>query len=191
MKPSNESAQQATTTPSPIISRPVCPADVHPLSTHDRVALFGAFDYEAAPLPGDKEHVKVLGDWRKRNIRGARLPAFAGRPARVVGVNVKIAGRLEQLFRDWARDDLLGDIVRWNGAYNPRFIRGSTTRLSNHAWGAAFDLNAAQNPLGSDGAVWGQPGCVWRLVPRALEHGFYPGGFFAHRQDWMHFEAFR
>ena len=191
MTQSNESATPAPTTPSPTISRPVCPADVHPLSPQARVALFGAFDFEAAPLPGDKEHVKVLGDWRKRNIRGAHLPAFGGRAARVVGVHVKIAERLEALFRAWAEDDLLGDILKWNGAYNPRFIRGSVTRLSNHAWGTAFDLNAAQNPLGSDGAVWGQPGCVWRLVPRALEQGFYPGGFFARRQDWMHFEAFR
>ena len=181
----------ATTTPNPGISRPVCPDGIKPLSTAERVALFGAFDFEAAPLPGDPEHVKVLGDWRQRNIRGAHLPAFGGRAARVVGVHVKIAGRLEQLFRDWARDGLLGDIVKWNGAYNPRFIRGSTTRLSNHAWGTACDVNAAQNPLHDPGAAWGEAGCVWRLVPRAVEHGFYWGGWFKDRPDGMHFEAFR
>ena len=191
MKPSNESAQPPKPTPSPTISRPVCPADVHPLSPQARARCFGAFDFEAAPLPGDKEHVKVLGDWRKRNIRGAHLPAFGGRAARVVGVHVKIAGRLEALFRAWAEDDLLGDIVRWNGAYNPRFIRGSVTRLSNHSFGSAFDLNAAQNPLRDPGASWGEVGCVWRLVPRAFEQGFYWGGWFKGRPDGMHFEAFR
>jgi hypothetical protein len=192
VKPNNASAKPtATTTPSLDISRPVCPEGVKPLSTADRVALFGRFDFEAAPLPGDKEHVRVLGDWAKRNIRGARLPAFGGRAARVVGVHTKLVERVESLFQVLAENDLLGDIVSWNGAYNPRFIRGSTTRLSNHAWGSAFDISAAQNPLGKPGATWGQPGCVWRIVPIALAHGLYWGGWFHSRLDDQHFEAFR
>lgn len=191
MKPSSESATSPTTIPSRISGRPVCPDGVRPLRTHERVALFGAFDFEAAPLPGDPEHIRVLGDWRARNIRGARLPAFGGRPARVVGVHRLLVERIESLFNAWAVDDLLGDIASWNGSYNPRFIRGSTVKLSNHAWGTAFDLNVAQNPLGKSGAAWGEVGCVWRLVPRAVEFGFYWGGWFAARPDAMHWEAFR
>ena len=190
MTQSNENATQKPQ-PSPTVSRPLCPDNVHPLSTHDRVALFGAFDYVADPLPGNREHVKVLGAWRARNIRGARLPAFGGKPPRVAGVHRLLVERVESLFAAWAKDDLLSDIVSWNGSYNPRFIRGSTVKLSNHAWGSAFDLNVAANRLGTLGAVAGEPGCVWRLVPRAVEHGFLWGGWFAHRCDPMHFEAYR
>jgi len=181
----------ATTTPNPGISRPVCPDGIKPLSTAERVALFGHFDYEADPIPGDPEHVKVLGDWRAKNIAGARLPAFGGKPARVVGVHVKLVERVESLFQTLAENDLLGDIVSWNGSYNPRFIRGSTVKLSNHAWGTACDINAPQNRLGTEGATWGQPGCVWRIVPIALAHGFFWGGWFRSRLDDQHFESFR
>ena len=191
MKPSNESATPATTTPSPIISRPVCPEGVKPLSTADRVALFGHFDYEAAPLPGDPEHVKVLGDWRKRNIRGAHLPAFGGHAARVVGVHTKLVERVESLFQVLAENDLLKDIVSWNGAYNPRFKRGSTTSLSAHSWGSALDLNVATNRLGTQGAEWGEAGCLWRIVPIALAHGAMWGGWFKGRCDPMHLEFYR
>jgi hypothetical protein len=71
----------------------------------------------------------------------------------------------------------------------PRFIRGSRSVLSNHAYGSAFDINAAWNPLGATPADVDEKGSVIELVPLAHEFGFYWGGHFNSRPDGMHFEA--
>jgi len=60
--------------------------------------------------------------------------------------------------------------------------------ISNHAFGSAFDINVAYNPLGAEPVYPGQKGCVFDLVPLAHEHGFYWGGHFRNRRDGMHFE---
>ncbi len=61
--------------------------------------------------------------------------------------------------------------------------------LSNHAYGTAFDINAAQNGLGVEPAAIGKRGCVRELVPLANRHGFFWGGHFSKRKDGMHFEV--
>jgi hypothetical protein len=84
-------------------------------------------------------------------------------------------------------DDGLGHLVDpagFAGCWNPRYIRATTGRpagISRHAWGAALDLNAASNPVGSAGTQ--DP----RLVATMADWGFTWGG------DWlvpdpMHFE---
>jgi hypothetical protein len=73
----------------------------------------------------------------------------------------------------------------------PRFIRGSHSVLSNHAYGTAFDINAPWNALGVRPALVGKPGSVRELVPLAAEHGFAWGGHFRTRPDGMHFELVR
>jgi hypothetical protein len=84
-------------------------------------------------------------------------------------------------------DNGLGHLVEpagFAGCWNPRYIRAATGRpagISRHAWGAALDLNAASNPVGSAGTQ--DP----RLVAVMGDWGFTWGG------DWlvpdpMHFE---
>lgn len=84
-------------------------------------------------------------------------------------------------------DEGLGHLVDpagFAGCWNPRYIRPTTGRssgISRHAWGAAVDLNATSNPIGSAGTQ--DP----RLVEVMAEWGFTWGG------DWlvpdpMHFE---
>jgi hypothetical protein len=78
----------------------------------------------------------------------------------------------------------LVDPAGFAGCWNPRYIRATTGKpagISRHAWGAALDLNAASNPVGSAGTQ--DP----RLVEVMLDWGFTWGG------DWlvpdpMHFE---
>lgn len=78
----------------------------------------------------------------------------------------------------------LVDPAGFAGCWNPRYIRATTGKpagISRHAWGAAVDLNASSNPVGSAGTQ--DP----RLVAIMLEWGFTWGG------DWlvpdpMHFE---
>jgi hypothetical protein len=69
-------------------------------------------------------------------------------------------------------------------------VRGSTTTLSNHAYGTAFDINAAWNGLGREPAPLGAKGSVLELLPLAEAHGFAWGGLFS-RRDAMHFEVAR
>lgn len=78
----------------------------------------------------------------------------------------------------------LVDPAGFAGCWNPRYIRATTGKpagISRHAWGAAVDLNAGSNPVGSSGNQ--DP----RLVSTMLDWGFTWGG------DWlvpdpMHFE---
>lgn len=82
-----------------------------------------------------------------------------------------------------------GEFDDWG--YAERTIRGSTTTLSNHASGTAFDFNAVQHPLGVRG--------TWSAAERAAIHGrlaLYDGCVrwgddYSGRVDGMHFEINR
>jgi hypothetical protein len=81
---------------------------------------------------------------------------------------------------DQAKMDALG-ITKTAGTYNKRVIAG-TTRWSNHAFGAAIDINAAENGFNVVGNI-----------PRAMIAAFKAqgarwGGDYKGRTDPMHFE---
>jgi hypothetical protein len=70
------------------------------------------------------------------------------------------------------------------GCWNPRYIRaatGTSAGVSRHAWGAAVDLNAPSNPIGSTGSQ------DERLVGVMEAWGFTWGGRWL-VPDPMHFE---
>jgi hypothetical protein len=50
------------------------------------------------------------------------------------------------MFPDSADRDAAG-ITVYDGLYNPRLMRGSSTTWSRHSWACAIDLNAAKNGL--------------------------------------------
>jgi hypothetical protein len=101
----------------------------------------------------------------------------------------KVAGQVQGLFEMWEHYSYTHLILTYAGSWVPRFIRGSRTALSSHAWGTAFDINAAWNGYGRRPAMFGDEGCVRELVEIAVDHGFYWGGWFP-RNDGMHFEVF-
>jgi hypothetical protein len=73
---------------------------------------------------------------------------------------------------------------RFDGTYNHRLVRGSKTKWSNHAFGAAIDINAENNGFNTG------RGTMPDFVVRAFERqGFRWGGRYQHRTDPMHFEA--
>lgn len=86
---------------------------------------------------------------------------------------------------------ILRRVLSYDGSYNRRFIRGSRTVLSNHAYGSAFDINARWNPLGALPPADNEEGSVQTLVEIANRHGFYRGGHYRGRPDGMHFEVAR
>ncbi len=93
-----------------------------------------------------------------------------------------LRGAMDQLSREGLAH--LVDPAGNAGCWNPRLIRsavGSPAGLSRHSWGAAIDLNAPANPVGSAGNQ--DP----RLIEIMLEWGFTWGGEWL-VPDPMHFE---
>jgi len=139
----------------------------------------------------------ALGEFAYSNLTGSEFsqdPAFV--EGSIVTAEVPILGKIQchetvvemlaGAMGQLADEGLahLVDPAGFAGCWNPRYIRpttGTSSGISRHAWGAAVDLNAASNPVGSAGTQ--DP----RLVEVMLEWGFTWGG------DWlvpdpMHFE---
>lgn len=139
----------------------------------------------------------ALGEFSYGDLTGAEFtqdPAFVAE--HIVEAEVPILGAVtchetvaEMLSGAMSElvDRGLGHLVDpsdFAGCWNPRYIRpttGTSAGLSRHAWGAALDINAGSNPVGSAGTQ--DP----RLVEVMLDWGFTWGG------DWlvpdpMHFE---
>jgi hypothetical protein len=89
-------------------------------------------------------------------------------------------------FKEIEETGKLSLIKSWDGSYVPRTLRGSQSRLSEHALGISFDINAKWNLLGSDPKKSGEEGSVLELVPIFKKHGFEWGGE-RNRRDPMHF----
>lgn len=168
--------------------------DFPPLTgTAARQAVFGKFAYRHEPLPDNYENIRILGNWETDNIVPVAIPQINGIKGAPRSCSVQFhrlaAEQLKSLWKAWEQEGLLGRVLTYEGSFSPRFIRGSTTVLSNHAFGTAFDINYSWNNLGSQPALVGAKGSVRELVPIANEHGFCWGGHFDKRQDGMHFEV--
>jgi len=73
---------------------------------------------------------------------------------------------------------------QFGGCYADRMIRGSSKNISNHAFGAAIDIDPDRNPLGA------KTGKMSPIVINAFKReGWLWGGDYKGRKDWMHFEA--
>jgi hypothetical protein len=164
------------------------------LSYSDREKLLGRFSYVPAGVAANPEAIKITDDWATKNIVTVNVPQLKGiqyaPSSGNVQVNVHIAKQLQSVFKAWEDSGLLDRVLTWGGLWVPRFIRGSRTTLSNHAWGSAFDINVQWNGLGVVPALKDKKGSVRELVGIANEHGWFWGGGFQGRPDGMHFEAF-
>lgn len=169
------------------------------VSNDERAVIFGRFAYEAEPMPGNEENIRVTDDWQKENIVWVPISQLKG----VSGVEQqggkfpkppgmlfhrKAAKQLVGLWWAWEQAGLLPLIKEFDGSYSPRFVRGSDHTLSNHAFGGAFDINYAWNHLGAEPSPIGAHGTVRPLVPIAAAYGFFWGGNYSTRKDGMHFE---
>lgn len=85
--------------------------------------------------------------------------------------------------RDQAKLDKLG-VSSTGGTYNPRKVRGSATKWSNHAFGAAIDLDPDHNGFNT-----GRGKMPQFVIDAFKRQGFRWGGDYHHRTDPMHFEA--
>ncbi len=155
-----------------------------------RQRLFGPLRFEHAPTETNAEAITILDDWRRKNIVRVDVPQLGGiRSRTTVPVHELIAEQFVALWAAWEAEGLLDRVLTWHGSFVARLVRGSSTKLSNHAFGTAFDINRHANRLGHQPARVGETGSVRELVPIANERGFFWGGHFRRRPDGMHFEV--
>jgi hypothetical protein len=138
-----------------------------------RAKVFGKFDFRHKPLPTNLENIEILGTWVKDNIVSVDVPQLKSiKGSSAVSFHRLAAPQLKKLWSDWDKAGLIHLVLIWGGSFVPRFVRGSTSVLSNHAFGSAFDINMEWNGLKMVPALVGQKGSVRELVTIANDNGF-------------------
>jgi hypothetical protein len=154
----------------------------------ERAQMFGTFPYK----PIGKGNIRILGNWASENIVKVKIPQLIGVEGApkdgVIQFHRKGVEQIEGFFDAVESEGLKHLVISWAGSFFPRMVRGSSTALSNHSWGTAFDINAPQNWLNAQPAQEGKKGTLLRLVPIANDFGFFWGGHYRNRLDGMHFE---
>lgn len=170
-------------------------ADLLIPSQADRERMFGKFKFQPDPVAGNPEKIKILDDWAKKNLMQFEVPQLKGvqgAPADCMVLLHKLVGpKVQKLFQAWEAEGNLPLVLTWNGTYAARYIRGSRTNLSAHAFGSAFDINVKWNSLGVEPALVGKEGSVRKLAYTAGKMGWFWGGWYKSRLDGMHFEIAR
>jgi hypothetical protein len=150
--------------------------------------MFGEFDFEKT----SGGEIRILGNWVAQNIVTVEIKQIAGLPGAPADGKIRFhrkgAAQLKALFEAFESEGLNNLVISWAGSFYPRLVRKSTSTLSNHSWGTAFDINAKQNWLDEQPARVGQKGSLLKLVPIANSFGFFWGGHYKKRLDGMHFE---
>ncbi len=175
-------------------------------------SLTGIMPADAPPVPmGWTELVTTFGDptpllsrdgtiskenellWERRTLACGTLPFPIPLDMRKPDGQMKtrfyahhrLVRLFEAVFGEIHRLGLQSAITSWGGIYNFRPIRGTKRALSMHAFGAAIDLNAETNKLGTEGDMSPE-------VIEVFKHfGFVWGGDFGARCDPMHFQYAR
>lgn len=116
---------------------------------------------------------------------------YEGKPVKTISFHKKAAPALEavldKIWDYYERDQAMIDRLRisdYAGTYNPRKVRGSATKWSNHAYGAAIDLDASHNGFGTGKGTIPVP-----VIAAFKSEGFAWGGDYKGRTDPMHFEG--
>lgn len=164
-------------------------------TTAQRQAVFGTFQFQPAPIPSNPENIRILGNWTAQNIVTVPIPqldSLMGVGRGRMQFHRLAATQLTDLWNAWGQAGLIPLVLSFNGSFVPRFQRDSNPpKLSNHAFGSAFDINVTMNPFKVIPALISQRGSVRKLVEIANQHGFFWGGHFSTRPDGMHFEIAR
>lgn len=147
------------------------------------------------PRDNQAELIRFYGDPAKTvwgqlvNVSPPFKMYYDGKLLKGVKFHRKAAPALEAAFekiwdyygQDQDKIDELG-ISKTAGTYNPRKVRGSATKWSNHAFGAAIDINAEENGFNMAGNI-PRP-----VIAAFKSEGARWGGDYSQRKDPMHFE---
>jgi len=137
--------------------------------------IFGEFS--AYPQAADPAYLTVDPTWYDAHIVTRSVPILGS-----VTCNRRLFPALIGALSDVQRAGLGNELTVYSGCYAARTVaRSPTAPPSQHAYGAAIDINAPENPYGA------RPTMDPRIV-RIFEHwGFLWGGRFL-TPDGMHFE---
>jgi hypothetical protein len=155
-------------------------------------------DSSRAPKrPRNYSEVKsIFGDplssgWSKANLAFCEVaPTLKAFPikkdssARGFYCHKLLVSVFQKVFEEIVLSGLTDEIKTFEGCFNIRKIRGSSTNMSLHSWAIAIDLNYKGNELGN-----AKPEMDPRVIAVFEKYGFYWGGKFK-RRDGMHFEYF-
>jgi hypothetical protein len=142
------------------------------------IVMKGVFgEFAASPHPDDPAQLTMDPAWSGPHIETRTVPLLGK-----VTCNKMLLPMLIAALNDVANAGL-GSLVHTNsGCYAPRTVaRSPTAPPSQHAYGAAIDISAPENPYGST------PTMDPRVVQIFEDHGFIWGGNFL-IPDGMHFE---
>jgi hypothetical protein len=168
----------------------IMPADTPPvpIGWEQVVATFG----DPTPLLSKDGTMTKENEllWQRRTLASGTLPFPVpldmnkpdGQMKMSFHAHHRMVGTFEAVFGEIHRLGLQAKILSWGGIYNFRPIRGTKRALSLHAFGAAIDLNAETNKLGTEGDMSPEVVEVFR------HFGFVWGGDFGSRPDPMHFQ---
>ena len=134
-------------------------------------------EFSAQPQPDGT--LRMDPRWVRANIRSERVPILGE-----VTCHRHLFPQLRRALTDARATGAAYAINagQFGGCFGPRFIsRDPSGRISHHAWGIAFDLNVAENPIGS------RPNLDPGLVQVIEKWGFTWGGRWL-VPDGMHFE---
>lgn len=168
---------------------PPQPPNTSHLSQSLAEKLYGKIEYTPR---GSGDGIIITNNFERDNIITITIPQLAKiqHPRSTSQKCHRLAANnIIALWQEWENQGLLSRIITFNGLYNPRFVRGSKTSLSPHAFGAAFDINTKYNGLFKTPPAVDEKGSVRELVPSALKLGFFWGGYYKKRKDGMHFEV--
>ncbi len=118
-------------------------------------------------------------------LRHRIVVSHAGRLG-VRGLNSAVASLQTVMSAVQQQQRLVYRVLESNGMLSVRYVRGSTTHISNHSWGTAIDLIVAGTPdiRGDNQVLFG----LLLIAPIFNAHGWYWGAGFP-TEDGMHFEA--
>jgi hypothetical protein len=102
-------------------------------------------------------------------------------PKRRIALHKHFKDLLDGALRELEMKNLHTEIKSMDEAFRVRSVRGSKCVLSTHSWGAAIDLNAADNPMASEGK-WSAA-----FIEVMEKHKIYCGQSWNGRKDPMHF----
>lgn len=133
--------------------------------------------------------VSITPPWRMRytDDNGRVTPIREIRIHRLCAASLQRV--LNNLWEHYGRDqhniEAVG-LADYAGAYVKRNVRGSSSAISCHAFGAAIDLDPKHNPMNTSGNRGSFPDAVINIFK---QEGWYWGGDFKSRKDPMHFQA--
>lgn len=156
-----------------------------------------AGDSRAPKRPKNYSDVKeIFGDplssgWSSANLAFCELaptlkafPIKKGTTVRGFYCHNLLVSVFQKVFEEIMLAGLTDEIKSFDGCFNIRKIRGSSTTMSLHSWAIAIDINYKGNELGN-----ASPEMNKDVVKIFEKNGFYWGGNFR-RKDGMHFEYF-